>query len=132
MKYSHYPIRLFTDINGSQIDWVAEFIDLPGCSGIGNTPESAISDAIDAKESWMEAAEKQGFPIPEPSSFDAISYSGKFNLRIPKTLHRDLALKAAEDNVSLNLLCTSYLSAGLERSKKKNEDSTKIQNVKWN
>lgn len=30
------------------------------------------------------------------------AYSGKVNLRMPKTLHRDLARRAEEEGVSLN------------------------------
>lgn len=30
------------------------------------------------------------------------SYSGKFNLRVGESLHRELAMQAAEDGMSLN------------------------------
>ena len=38
--------------------------------------------------------------IPEPLS--ARTYSGKFNLRVGERLHRQLAMRAAEENLSLN------------------------------
>ncbi|MFC5042345.1 toxin-antitoxin system HicB family antitoxin [Ornithinimicrobium kibberense] len=39
-------------------------------------------------------------PIPDPLS--SRSYSGKFNLRVGERLHRQLAIKAAEEHLSLN------------------------------
>lgn len=39
----------------------------------------------------------------------ANTYSGEFKLRIPPELHRELAIKAAEEKVSLNRLVNSRL-----------------------
>ena len=41
--------------------------DLPGCKSDGDTAEEALSDALDAIECWIEAAEEMGRPVPEPS-----------------------------------------------------------------
>jgi predicted HicB family RNase H-like nuclease len=38
--------------------------------------------------------------VPQP--FAERSYSGKFNLRVGESLHRVLAIQAAEDGMSLN------------------------------
>lgn len=45
------------------------------------------------------------------------SYSGKVNLRMPKSLHRDLARRAQEEGVSLNQMIVTTLarSVGAER-----------------
>jgi hypothetical protein len=48
--------------------------------------------------------------IPLPSYPEA--YSGKFNLRLPKSLHRRLAELAEREAVSLNQLVVSLLAAG--------------------
>lgn len=48
-----------------------------------------------------------GNPIPEPSSKK--EYSGKFVLRVPKSLHRKLASLAEEEGVSLNHLLNTLL-----------------------
>lgn len=40
-------------------------------------------------------------------------YSGKFNLRITPDLHRELSVKAAEENVSLNDLTIQLIKTGL-------------------
>jgi len=56
----------------------------------------------DARKIWItNAFKKHKDPIPEPIP-DNKSYSGKFILRIPKSLHRDLSQKATEEGVSLN------------------------------
>ena len=50
---------------------------------------------------------KNGEPIPQPLS--AKHYSGELRVRIPPTLHRRLALQAAEENRSLNRLIIAKL-----------------------
>ena len=46
--------------------------------------------------------------LPEPIA--SKRYSGKFMVRVPPEVHRDLALKAAEAGVSLNRLASAKLS----------------------
>jgi predicted HicB family RNase H-like nuclease len=45
--------------------------------------------------------------IPKPLGSRA--YSGKLVLRLPKTVHRDAAIRAAEEGVSLNQFLLSRL-----------------------
>jgi putative hydrolase of the HAD superfamily len=45
-----------------------------------------------------------------PSPLSSRSYSGKFVVRVPPEVHRELALKAAEEGISLNRLISSKLS----------------------
>jgi predicted HicB family RNase H-like nuclease len=47
-------------------------------------------------------------PIPEPIA--SKHYSGKFMVRVPPEVHRNLALQAAEAGVSLNRLASSKLA----------------------
>jgi predicted HicB family RNase H-like nuclease len=44
--------------------------------------------------------QEQAEDVPEPIS--ERSYSGKFNLRLGERLHREVALRAAEENLSIN------------------------------
>ncbi|HHY71176.1 MAG TPA: toxin-antitoxin system HicB family antitoxin [Thermoanaerobacterales bacterium] len=85
-----------------QIEWVAEIPDLPGCVGCGDTPEEALAMVEDAKQSWIESALADGIAIPEPKNPDNSQYSGKFTLRVPKSLHKELSLKAEDEGLSLN------------------------------
>ena len=52
--------------------------------------------------------EANGEVIPEPIADRR--FSGKFNLRVPESLHRELALAAAEEGVSLNRLASNRLA----------------------
>jgi predicted RNase H-like HicB family nuclease len=40
--------------------------ELPGCRTHGRTYEEAVRQAQDAIESWIDAAEAEGAPIPAP------------------------------------------------------------------
>ena len=57
---------------------------------------------------WLEVAIERGLVIPEPASES--QYSGRFTLRIPKTLHKKLAQHAKKENVSLNQYAIHLLS----------------------
>ena len=57
---------------------------------------------------WIETTFDMGQDIPLPTYPD--EFSGKFNVRIPRFLHRDLVHLAAEEGVSLNQLVVSLLS----------------------
>lgn len=46
--------------------FVVTFPDLPGCLSSGETKESAIANAMDAKKAWLEAAIEDGVEIAEP------------------------------------------------------------------
>lgn len=45
--------------------YVVSFPDLPGCITCGETMETALSNAEDAEEAWLEAAIEDGIKIPE-------------------------------------------------------------------
>jgi predicted HicB family RNase H-like nuclease len=47
-------------------------------------------------------------PIPEPLA--SRKFSGKFMVRVPPEVHRELTLEAAEAGVSLNRLATVKLA----------------------
>ena len=51
---------------------------------------------------------EDGESIPEPIPDD--KYSGKFVLRIPKSLHRELSIAAEEEGISLNQYAMYKLS----------------------
>ena len=109
-----YPIRVYKDIGENYEEWVAEYPDLEGCIGVGGSPEEAIIEAEINKELWLEAAREIGQYIPAPSKIFSNDFSGKFNLRLPKSLHRDLALRAEEEGVSLNTLCSTLLAKAIK------------------
>ena len=59
-------------------------------------------------EGWIETKLENGFEVPKP--LEENNYSGKFVLRIPKTLHKKLALAAEKEGVSFNQYALYKLS----------------------
>ena len=59
-------------------------------------------------EDWIETKLEGGFPVPQP--INDSQFSGKFVLRIPKTLHARLAMEAEKEGVSLNQYAVYKLS----------------------
>ena len=80
--------------------YYARVLELDGCQSHGGTVEEAYSNIREAMEGWLEVKLEFGDPIPEPLSDN--EYSGKFNIRIPKSLHRRLAMEAEKEGVSMN------------------------------
>ena len=90
--------------------YVIKIPELKGCMSHGESPKEAIEMIEEAKELWFEAALESGFEIPEPSDKE---YSGKFVVRVPKSMHRSIAETAKEEGVSLNQFVLSKLSEGI-------------------
>jgi antitoxin HicB len=106
-----YPFQAIADPDGG---YVVVFPDLPGCMTVADDLNELATMAADAKVLWNETEYDRGGEIPLPSYPE--EYSGKFNLRLPKSLHRRLAEGAARDDVSLNQYVVSLLSEGLAGS----------------
>ena len=88
--------------------FAVSFPDLKGCISLGDTLEKAVENANDAKREWLMAAVEDGYEIPEPS--EIADYSGQFKLRIPKSLHRQLAEHSRREGISMNQYCLYLLS----------------------
>ncbi len=99
-----YPMEIIPDEGG----YVASIPDLPGCMSSGTTVDEAVKGLEDAKELWIEGKLEDGQGIPEPTEID--DYSGKFVLRIPKSLHRSLDYGARRQGTSLNQYVVHLLS----------------------
>lgn len=75
---------------------------------VEDTIEAVVANAKDAKRAWLEAALEEELLIPEPDDTD--KYSGQFKLRLPKSLHRQLAEHSKREGVSMNQYCVYLLS----------------------
>ena len=106
-EYMRLPYKMELIPDGDEGGYVVSFPELPGCLSSGETAETAILNALDAKKCWIEAALEDGLNIPEP---DQTTYSGQFKLRIPKSLHRSLAEQAKSEGISMNQYCIYLLS----------------------
>jgi antitoxin HicB len=79
--------------------WFARIVEFPGCMTEGQTQEAALARLAEAMSDWVEVCLEDGDPIPEPFRND---FSGKFVVRVPKSLHRDVVRQAEREGVSLN------------------------------
>jgi len=62
MKDYHINIFYSTEDEG----YIADIPDLEACSAFGETPEEALREVGIAKKAWLEAARREGKPIPKP------------------------------------------------------------------
>lgn len=85
--------------------WIATVPDLPGCVSDGESMKEAIENVGDAIESWLEAAQETGRPIPAPGSA-----RGEWRQRVPRTVHATLTEMAKSEGVSLNMLVATVLA----------------------
>jgi antitoxin HicB len=96
--------------------WTALVPDLPGAVAAGADPVEAIGSVGDAIDAWIASARADGQPVPAPSRTED-EYSGRFVVRVPRSLHRALVLGANREGVSLNTYCitalTQCVTAGL-------------------
>jgi len=90
--------RHVTDDSGAY--YFATVLELDGCMSDGETLEEAYENIHEAMEGWIETKLEAGFPVPTP--LDADRFSGKFVVRLPKSLHARLAVEAQREGVSLN------------------------------
>lgn len=107
-EYMALPYKMEIIEDQEEGGFVVSFPDLPGCITCGDTVESAIANANDAKKAWLEAALEEGIAIYEPDRLE--DYSGQFKLRIPKSLHRILAEHSKKEGISMNQYCLYLLS----------------------
>lgn len=79
-----------------------KILELDGCQSTGDTIEELYKNLNEAMEGYLSVKLENGLPIPKPD--DAGSYSGRFNVRLPKSLHQRLSIEARNEGVSLNQL----------------------------
>lgn len=101
--------RYRLEINWSAEDecYVVNVPELPGCVTHGDSPEHAVKMAGEAIDGYLESLKARKMAIPKPLSEK--KFSGKIPLRIDPVLHRDLAIKASIEGLSLNKLIEKKL-----------------------
>ena len=104
--------------------WFARVVELPGCMTEGDTPEEAADLILDALAGWIEIALEDGRPIPEPQPAEA--YSGRFVVRVPRTLHQQLVEAAKQEGVSLNQLINVALAGRVTHTRARKPRSARL------
>jgi predicted HicB family RNase H-like nuclease len=89
-------------------EYVGLCAEFPSLSWLASCYEKALRGIRTVVDDVVTDLETQDEAVPEPMACK--SYSGKFMVRVPPDVHRDLAIQAAEDGVSLNRLASSKLT----------------------
>ena len=90
---------------------VATCVEFPGISAFADSIEQAFAELRIALDLAIETYEAEGWQLPEPVAKAETRYSGQFRVRLPKSLHAQLAARAKREGVSLNTLVVSHLSS---------------------
>jgi predicted HicB family RNase H-like nuclease len=96
---------VFLDDDG---EYLAHFVELPNVSAFGESPEDVLRELQTAWEGVKESYRKYGEPVPVAPARK--EYSGQFNVRIDRRVHRALAIEAAKAGVSLNAIVSQKLA----------------------
>mgnify|MGYP005978226703 CR=1 FL=1 len=88
--------------------YLGKILELGGCQSKGDTLEEVYSNLKREQEKWIRGKIESNSAIPMPLTEN--SYSGKFNVRIPKSLHQKLSVEAEKEGVSLNQYIVYKLS----------------------
>jgi predicted RNase H-like HicB family nuclease len=102
----HINIQHIIDKSGDY--YFATVLELKGCLSDGATEAEARKNIRESMELWIEVCIDEGREVPKPIKPD--NYSGRFVMRMPKTLHAQLATEAAREGVSLNQYALYKLS----------------------
>ena len=89
--------------------FIGRVLEFPSLAAHGSTQAKALNEIRSVVEHTFEDLLESGEEVPEP--LNKRPYSGKLVVRLPKYLHRQLAIEAAEEGVSLNQLISTKLAA---------------------
>ena len=106
LNKDHYTYRvIWSEDDNEYVGLCSEF---PSVSWLAETQELALKGIRNVIEEVVQDMQANNESVPEPIAVKR--FSGKFMVRVPPDVHRNLALKAAEAGVSLNRLASSKLS----------------------
>lgn len=101
-RVASYRVSLVRTGEGPAATWLAE-VDELNLSARGASPDEAV------RRAWAAAGEATG-----EDGDGGPRHSGKLLVRMPATLHDELAAAAERESVSLNQLITGVLAASVE------------------
>lgn len=104
-KYAYRVV--WSEEDGEYVGLCAE---MPSLSWLEKSQDAALRGIVSAVKAEVRDMGRTGEHPPEPLSTQ--NYSGQFKVRIPPRVHRQLALEAAEEKVSLNRLVAAKLTNG--------------------
>jgi predicted HicB family RNase H-like nuclease len=106
LKSDRYTYRISWSEDDQE--YVGLCVEFPSLSWLAKSPDEALQGIRKIVEDAVIDMQNNGETPPPPIS--GRSFSGKFMVRVPPDVHRALALKAAEQGVSLNRLVSAKLA----------------------
>src|SRR5207247_3258580 len=106
-----FKYRIVVHYSKEDEGYIAVVPELRGCSAWGETEVEAIHAVEVAAAAWLEAAKANNIEIPTP--VDEQRVSGKYALRLPPALYRELVFEAKAQGRSLNQLLVYKLSRAI-------------------
>ena len=104
----HYTYRVTW--SAEDREYVGLSVEFPSLSWLADSPDEAFSGIRRLVAECVEDMLAAGEILPEPIADR--TYSGKFMVRVPPEMYRALAIRAAEEGVSLNRLVSARLANG--------------------
>lgn len=105
-KCDRYTYRITWSADDAE--HVALCAEFPSLSWLSPTPKEALAGMQELVRQVVADMRSNNEPPPEP--FAERTYSGRFVVRVPPETHRELAIKTAEEGVSLNRLVSARLA----------------------
>ena len=102
----HYTYRVTW--SAADDEYVATVAEFPSLSWLDTDQAKALRGLVQVVADVVADMQANGEEVPEPLADRR--YSGRFNVRVPESLHRELAIAAAEQGVSLNRLISDRLA----------------------
>lgn len=106
MQNDHYTYRVVW--SEEDAEYAGLCTEFPSLSWLANTQDEAFDGIRQLVTDVVADMQANGEQPPEPIA--SKSYSGKFMVRVPPDVHRELAIEAADAGVSLNRIVSVKLS----------------------
>lgn len=105
LKNDYYTYRVTWSVEDNE--YVGLCSEFPSLSWLASNQDAALTGIRQVVSEVVEDMLTNGEEIPE--SLATKKYSGRFMVRIPPELHKELALEAHEAGISLNRLASDKL-----------------------
>jgi predicted HicB family RNase H-like nuclease len=106
VDHKHYTYRVTWSAEDGE--YVATCAEFPSLSYLAEDQTAALEELIKLVGEVVTDMHTTGEKVPVPLADR--EYSGKFQVRVPPQQHRNLAIQAAEQGVSINRLVSAKLA----------------------
>ncbi|WP_249755755.1 type II toxin-antitoxin system HicB family antitoxin [Microvenator marinus] len=115
MNFEELASRYSYNVSWSPEDevYIGRVVEWQSLAAHADSPEQALAEILNVVAIAIEDCEEDGDEYPMP--INQRGFSGRFNVRLPQHLHRDLVLFAERNNVSLNQAVTELLSGAVAK-----------------